>query len=83
MMEVTHHLVSKVARIYEAMNSLVYRVRINKKFILGLAERWCIETISFVFLWDESTVTLEDMIILGGLLFWVTLICPSFNLLSW
>ena len=65
MMEVIHHLVLKVLRIYKAMKSLVYRVKTNQKFILGLAERWCFKTICFVFLLDESTVTLEDMIIVG------------------
>ncbi|RWR93808.1 Serine/threonine-protein phosphatase 7 [Cinnamomum micranthum f. kanehirae] len=34
--------------------------------ILGLVESWCADTNAFVFEWGESTITLEDVLILGG-----------------
>lgn len=43
-----------------------YEVRCNKDILLGLAEFWSSETNTFLFPWGEATVTLEDLMVLGG-----------------
>ncbi|XP_049343197.1 uncharacterized protein LOC125807513 [Solanum verrucosum] len=65
-MESVHHSVWKAAGIYEAIMGSVYKVYIDKDLILGLVERWSCETNTFVFPWGEATVSLEDMMVLGG-----------------
>ncbi|KAK4341839.1 hypothetical protein RND71_037655 [Anisodus tanguticus] len=65
-MESIHHSVWKKAGIYEAIMGSVYKVHLDEDLIFGLVERWCCETNTFIFPWGESTVTLEDMMILGG-----------------
>ncbi|XP_021288313.1 uncharacterized protein LOC110419543 [Herrania umbratica] len=52
--------------ICDAIMSSRYEIRCNKVLILGLVEFWCSETNTFVFPWGEATVTLEDVMILGG-----------------
>ncbi|XP_007020919.2 PREDICTED: uncharacterized protein LOC18593573 [Theobroma cacao] len=52
--------------ICDAIMSSRYEIRCNKDLILGLVEFWCPETNTFVFPWGEATVTLEDVMILGG-----------------
>lgn len=54
------------AGICEAIMSSKYEVRCNKDIILGLAEFWSSETNTFLFPWEEATVTLEDLMVLGG-----------------
>ncbi|XVE80357.1 hypothetical protein DITRI_Ditri14bG0133200 [Diplodiscus trichospermus] len=56
----------KLTGIDDAIMSSRYEVRCNKDLLLGLVEFWCPETSSFVFPWGEATVTLEDVMILGG-----------------
>lgn len=34
--------------------------------LLGLAERWCSDSNTFIFPWGEATITLEDTMVLGG-----------------
>ncbi|XP_055823287.1 uncharacterized protein LOC129891827 [Solanum dulcamara] len=65
-MESVHHSVWKAAGIYEAIMGSVYKVHTDKDLIFGLVERWCCDTNTFLFPWGEATVTLEDMMILGG-----------------
>ncbi|KAM3396249.1 hypothetical protein P3S68_005255 [Capsicum galapagoense] len=65
-MESVHHSVWKAAGVYDAIKGSVYKVHIDKNLIFGLAERWCCDTNTFVFPWGEATVTLEDIMILGG-----------------
>ncbi|XP_016556769.2 protein MAINTENANCE OF MERISTEMS-like [Capsicum annuum] len=65
-MESVHHSVWKAAGVYDAIKGLVYNVHTDKHLIFGLAERWCCDTSTFVFPWGEATVTLEDIMILGG-----------------
>ncbi|KDP39099.1 hypothetical protein JCGZ_00856 [Jatropha curcas] len=58
----------KKAGIYEAILNSTYQIlknNLNNDLILGVAERWCPETKSFIFAWGEATITLEDMIISG------------------
>ena len=54
------------AGICDAIMSSRYEIRCNQDLVLGLAEFWCPETSTFVFPWGEATVTLEDVMILGG-----------------
>uniref|UniRef100_A0A3Q7HI82 Aminotransferase-like plant mobile domain-containing protein n=1 Tax=Solanum lycopersicum TaxID=4081 RepID=A0A3Q7HI82_SOLLC len=65
-MESVHSSVWKRAGIYEAIMGSIYKVFIDKDLILGLVERWSVETNTFVFPWGEATVSLEDMMVLGG-----------------
>lgn len=53
--------------ICDAILSSRYEIRGNNKdVLLGLAEFWSPETITFVFPWGEATITLEDVMVLGG-----------------
>ncbi|CAI9087617.1 OLC1v1021728C1 [Oldenlandia corymbosa var. corymbosa] len=52
--------------IYNSIMSSKYKVMWNKERVLGLVEFWCPGTNTFVFPWGEATVTLEDVMILGG-----------------
>ncbi|XP_047266872.1 uncharacterized protein LOC124897696 [Capsicum annuum] len=65
-MESVDHSIWKAAGIYDSIMGSVYKVYIDKVLIFGLVERWCCETNTFMFPWGEATVTLEDMMILGG-----------------
>ncbi|KAL8093393.1 hypothetical protein AgCh_035314 [Apium graveolens] len=56
----------KQAGIYEAILASTYKIPKHKELIIGLAERWCAETNTFVFPWGEVTITLEDVMFLGG-----------------
>ncbi len=56
----------KKAGIYEAIMTSTYHIRRDKSLLLGIVERWCSETKSFLFPWGEATITLEDAMILGG-----------------
>ncbi|KAJ0100990.1 hypothetical protein Patl1_04248 [Pistacia atlantica] len=51
--------------IREAILNSVYQIKKNDDLVLGLAERWCPETKSFILSWGEVTITLEDMMIAG------------------
>ncbi|KAK6934429.1 Aminotransferase-like, plant mobile domain [Dillenia turbinata] len=53
--------------ICDAILGSIYEVFPNHELVLGLSEFWCDETNTFVFSWGEATVTLEDVMILGGL----------------
>ncbi|XP_022717679.1 uncharacterized protein LOC111276135 [Durio zibethinus] len=56
----------KLTGICDAIMSSRYEIRCNKDLLLGLVEFWCPETNTFVFPWGEATVTLEDVMVLGG-----------------
>ncbi|TXG67762.1 hypothetical protein EZV62_009037 [Acer yangbiense] len=60
-----HEPTWKKAGIHEAIWNSTYRIRRNGDLVLGLAEKWCSETKSFVFSWGEATITLEDLMIDG------------------
>ncbi|KAK1379066.1 putative C globular stage [Heracleum sosnowskyi] len=55
----------KKAGIYEAILASTYSVPKDNKLIICLAERWCLDTNTFVFPWGEVAITLEDVIHLG------------------
>ncbi|XVF45400.1 hypothetical protein PTKIN_Ptkin02bG0202600 [Pterospermum kingtungense] len=61
-----HESTWKKAGIYEAIMNSTYQVKRNNDLVLGLAEKWCCETKSFIFSWGEASVTLEDVMVLGG-----------------
>ncbi|XP_071722240.1 protein MAIN-LIKE 2-like [Rutidosis leptorrhynchoides] len=48
------------------MSSTLNNIRKDFNLVMGLAERWNCSTNTFVFPWGEATVTLEDVMILGG-----------------
>ena len=56
----------KLTGICDAIISSRYEIRCNKDLLLGLVEFWCPEMNTFVFPWGEATVTLEDVMIIGG-----------------
>ena len=56
----------KKAGIYEAIMGSKYSISRHQDLVLGLAEKWCPKTNTFIFPWGEATVTLEDMMVLGG-----------------
>ncbi|KAI9187042.1 hypothetical protein LWI28_023647 [Acer negundo] len=60
-----HESTWKKAGIYEAILNSTYSIQRHNDLVLGLAEKWCPETKSFIFSWGEATITLEDMIIFG------------------
>ncbi|XP_044485051.1 uncharacterized protein LOC123210641 [Mangifera indica] len=62
--------------IREAILNSVYQIKRNDNLILGLAERWCPATKSFIFSWGEATITLEDMMIAGYSVLGSPVFCP-------
>ncbi|KAL0862673.1 hypothetical protein Bca101_041791 [Brassica carinata] len=52
--------------VYDAIMASRYQIAKQDDLMTALVEKWCIETNTFVFPWGEATVTLEDMIVLGG-----------------
>lgn len=56
----------KRAGIYEAVMSSTFKFQRDNDVIVGLAEKWCLDTNTFVFPWGEATITLQDMAVLGG-----------------
>ncbi|XP_058220044.1 uncharacterized protein LOC131330469 isoform X1 [Rhododendron vialii] len=61
-----HQSTWKKAGIYEAIVNSTYQIRVNREIVLGFAEKWCSDTNTFVFDWGEGTITLEDVLVLGG-----------------
>ena len=56
----------KQVGIYEAVMSSRYDMKQHKELLIGIAERWCLDTNSFIFPWGEATITLEDVMVCGG-----------------
>ncbi|CAI9088443.1 OLC1v1022770C1 [Oldenlandia corymbosa var. corymbosa] len=61
-----YHSAWKKAGIFDAVMNSTYKIPRNDEIIHGFAERWCPETNTFVFPWGEATITLEDVMVLGG-----------------
>ncbi|XVF77546.1 hypothetical protein PTKIN_Ptkin14bG0053700 [Pterospermum kingtungense] len=61
-----HQSLWKQVGIYEAVMSSIYDMKPHKELVLGLAEKWCLDTNTFVFPWGEATITLEDVMVCGG-----------------
>lgn len=62
----TYQSTWKKVGIHEAIMSSTYEIRRDTNLVLGIAERWCPETNTFIFPWGEATITLEDIMVLGG-----------------
>ncbi|KAL2476306.1 Aminotransferase-like [Abeliophyllum distichum] len=56
----------KQAGIDDAITNSTFQIHRSDELILGVAEKWCSGTNTFVFPWGEATITLEDMIFLGS-----------------
>ncbi|KAJ4848369.1 hypothetical protein Tsubulata_020435 [Turnera subulata] len=65
-LETKYKSVWKSAGIYEAIMSSKCNIQRDDDLVLGITEKWCTETNTFIFPWGEATITLEDVIILGG-----------------
>ncbi|XP_022725263.1 uncharacterized protein LOC111281820 [Durio zibethinus] len=65
-MAALHESTWQKAGIHEAIMNSTYQIKRNNDLVFGLAEKWCCETKSFIFSWGEVSVTLEDVMILGG-----------------
>ncbi|PRQ31737.1 putative protein-serine/threonine phosphatase [Rosa chinensis] len=61
-----HQSTWKKAGIYEPIFNSTYEIRRNNDLVYALAEKWCSETNTFIFPWGETTITLEDVMVLGG-----------------
>ncbi|KAL2453224.1 Aminotransferase-like [Abeliophyllum distichum] len=61
-----HNETWKQAGIHNAILSSTCKLHRQDDIIFGFAKRWCPVTNTFVFPWGEATVTLEDIMILGG-----------------
>ncbi|KAF6144242.1 hypothetical protein GIB67_004912 [Kingdonia uniflora] len=57
----------KVTGIYDAIIGSTYEIKKDREMVLGLVEWWCPKTNTFVFPWGEVTITLEDVMLIGGL----------------
>ncbi|KAK3199220.1 hypothetical protein Dsin_022635 [Dipteronia sinensis] len=60
-----HESTWKKSGIREAILCSTYEIHRNNDLVLGLAEKWCPDTKSFIFSWGEATITLEDLLISG------------------
>lgn len=65
-MAALHESTWKKAGIFEAIMNSTCEIRRNDELVFGVAEKWCDETKSFIFAWGEASITLEDVMILGG-----------------
>ncbi|XP_021867245.2 uncharacterized protein [Spinacia oleracea] len=56
----------KKASIFEAIMASTLEIPKCRESIFALTQKWCPENSSFVMPWGEVTITLEDVLILGG-----------------
>ncbi|XP_056683155.1 uncharacterized protein [Spinacia oleracea] len=56
----------KNASIFEAIMASTFEIPKCRMSVFALAEKWCSETSTFVLPWGEVTITLEDVLVLGG-----------------
>ncbi|XP_057432610.1 uncharacterized protein LOC130725389 [Lotus japonicus] len=61
-----YEAVWKKVGIFEAIMSTRYHILQNRNLVFGVTEKWCSKTNTFVFPWGEATITLEDVMVLGG-----------------
>ncbi|KAJ4917039.1 hypothetical protein Rs2_02589 [Raphanus sativus] len=61
-----HAAVWRKAGVYDAILASRYEIKKQEELMMALVEKWCVETNTFVFPWGEATLTLEDMVVLGG-----------------
>ncbi|XP_024634639.1 uncharacterized protein [Medicago truncatula] len=65
-LQLKYESVWKKACIFEPIMSTKSCIIKNQDLVCGVVEKWCCETNTFVFLFGEATITLEDVIVLGG-----------------
>ncbi|XP_027931275.1 uncharacterized protein LOC114187273 [Vigna unguiculata] len=56
----------KKVGIFEAIMSTKCSLVKDRNLCIGVAEKWCPETNTILFPWGEATITLEDVMVLGG-----------------
>ncbi|XP_010675659.2 uncharacterized protein LOC104891641 [Beta vulgaris subsp. vulgaris] len=56
----------KQSCIYEAIMGSTHEIPKCRASMFALAEKWCPESNTFVLPWGEVTITLEDVMVLGG-----------------
>ncbi|XP_024634579.1 protein MAIN-LIKE 2-like [Medicago truncatula] len=56
----------KKVGIFEAIMSTKCCIKKDHNLLFGVVEKWCCETNTFVFPFGEATITLEDVMVLGG-----------------
>ncbi|KAL8479087.1 hypothetical protein ACS0TY_030834 [Phlomoides rotata] len=61
-----HHSTWKNAGIVDAIMNSKCIIHRYDDLIFRFLEKWCVTTNSFVFPWGEASVTLEDIMVLGG-----------------
>ncbi|RAL45341.1 hypothetical protein DM860_013737 [Cuscuta australis] len=61
-----HEPLWKKAGIRDAVMNSTYRIHRHDEIVLALARKWNPETNTFLFPWGEASLSLEDMIVLGG-----------------
>ncbi|MCH80320.1 serine/threonine-protein phosphatase 7 long form-like protein [Trifolium medium] len=65
-LQLKYEPVWKKAGIFEDIMSTKSHIINNKDLVYGVVEKWCSETNTFVFPFGEATITLEDVMVLGG-----------------
>ncbi|ESQ30382.1 hypothetical protein EUTSA_v10012003mg, partial [Eutrema salsugineum] len=65
-MAALHKPTWRKAGIFDAVMASIYNIYKDVDLVLGIAEKWCPETKTFVFPWGETTITLEDVMVLLG-----------------
>jgi len=76
----THQNVWKKVGIFDAIRVSTYHIKKDNPLITELAQRWCPAINTFIFPWGRATMTLEDVMILGGSQFWRFLFVKAENL---
>ncbi|KAM6600493.1 hypothetical protein CsatA_020102 [Cannabis sativa] len=71
-----HRQIWEKAGIFDAIMGSTYKINKYPEVVLELAKKWSPETNTFLFLWGEATVTLEDIALCGG---YSVLGCPVFS----
>ncbi|XVF70592.1 hypothetical protein PTKIN_Ptkin11bG0174900 [Pterospermum kingtungense] len=61
-----YQLIWEKAGIFEAIMSSTCAIKRYDELIIGLAEKWNPATNTFIFPWGETTISLEDVMVLGG-----------------
>ncbi|VVB00780.1 unnamed protein product [Arabis nemorensis] len=65
-MAALHKPIWEKAGTFEAVMSSIYRITTYKHLVLGITEKWCPDSKNFVFPWGETSITLEDVMVLLG-----------------
>ncbi|KAD2132542.1 hypothetical protein E3N88_41788 [Mikania micrantha] len=65
-MKLIYSPVWKRVKIHDAILNSLLKIPQRKSLILWFAEKWSPKTNTFIFPWGEISITLEDMMVLGG-----------------